>query len=114
MYPLQNNTIKTVTASFLAALLVGINVLKIVHKHSHPYEKESNSISINVASVNAYFSCDICNFQIAKDSDANIATWQISEPIYYTSFVDDFTIKIPGNKSIAFNVRGPPSKQVLV
>ena len=105
---LRNNKIQKLSTSLLLVVLVFINAVKTFHTHDFSYSAKTENLNRNATVIKAIFSCAICDFQFAKDSDAEVATLHILSPI---QIVNNYYHYI-SNKLISFSllssVRGPP------
>lgn len=105
---LRNNKLKKSSALFLLAVLVFINAVKTFHTHDFSYLVQTEKSTKNATAVKAVFFCAICDFQIAKDSDAEVATLEILSHVKivnsYYHFISDNVIFF----SVLSSVRGPP------
>ena len=70
---LRNNKVQKISAIFLLAVLVFINAVKTLHTHNFSYLVQTEKSNKNTVVVKAAFSCAICDFQIAKDCDAEVS-----------------------------------------
>jgi len=106
---LRNNKLQKITATLLLAVLVFINAVKTFHTHEYSYSAQQENSSKHATTCKAYFFCAICDFQIAKDSDAAVATLNISTPVQiignYYNYLSDNIVSF----SVLSSVRGPPS-----
>ena len=108
MYFLRNNLIQKTSTVFLITLFLFIHAVKIFHTHSFSHNAANNYNNKNATVVKANFFCAICDFQIAKDSDAEAATFNIATPEHAVAPHYYFTLLQLHNVSVTSSVRGPP------
>ena len=89
-------------------MLVFINAVKNFHTHNSSYSAKTERLNKNAAAVKANFFCAICDFQFAKDSDAEVALINISAPVYFIVSYYNYTLPQLYNFSVTFSVRGSP------
>ena len=109
MYFLRNNKIQKLSTTFLLCLFVLINAVKIFHTHDFPYSTQIEKSNKNATVVKAAFFCAICDFQIAKDSDAETASIIISAPERDSTGFNDYISSVAFAFNITSSVRGPPA-----
>ena len=105
---LHRNKIQQLGAAFLLLVLVFISAVKAFHTHNFSYAAQTGNSNKNTAVVHESYYCVICDFQIAKDSDAEVAIIHISAPSsfivsFYSYLLPDFA-----QFSVTSSVRGPP------
>ena len=105
---LRDNKLKKLSALFLLSVLVFINAVKTFHTHNFSYSTEAEQTNKNATAVKANFFCAICDFQFAKDSDAEIAQINISTPVHFIVSYYNYTLPLLYNFSVTSSVRGPP------
>ncbi len=105
---LRNNKVHKLSTAFLLVVFVFINVVKTFHSHTFSYSDQTQNSNKNFAAIKAAFSCAICDFQIAKDSDAEVATLYISSPVKVVNGHYYYITKHLLSFSILHSVRGPP------
>ena len=105
---LRSNKIQQVGATFLLLLFVFINAVKIFHTHNFPYAAQTEKSNKNTAVVHENYFCAICEFQLAKDSDTEVAAISISTPLRFIVSFYNYTLSELSNFSITSSVRGPP------
>jgi hypothetical protein len=106
MHFLHNSYFKKISTSILLVLFIFIHAVKAYHTHG--FSPVQSSLSKNTISVHASFFCAICDFQIAKDSDAEVASISISVPIKFIVPFYNYTLPKLSNFSVTSSVRGPP------
>ena len=104
----RSNKLQQLSAAFLLLVLVFINAVKNFHTHNFSYSAQTEKLIKNVPAVHENFFCAICDFQIAKDSDAEVATINISAPSKFVVSFYNYTLPELSNFSVASSVRGPP------
>jgi hypothetical protein len=103
---LRNSYFKKISTSILLVLFISIHAIKAFHTHNFPAVQ--SSFGKNTSSVHTSFFCAICDFQIAKDSDAEVATINISAPIKFIVSFYNYSLLELTNFSVTSSVRGPP------
>ncbi|HEY2725767.1 MAG TPA: hypothetical protein VGI61_01225 [Parafilimonas sp.] len=106
---MRDNKLKKLSALFLLSVLVFINAVKTFHTHNFSYLIQAEQANKNATAVKANFFCAICDFQFAKDSDAEVALINISAPIHFIISYYNYTLPQLYNFSVTSSVRGPPS-----
>jgi SNF family Na+-dependent transporter len=106
---LRTSNFKRTSASVLLVLFTFIHAVKAFHTHDFSYLAKEQNSNKNAATVNAAFSCAICNFQIAKHSDAEVAVINISAPLHYITTFYNYALPLLTSFAITSSVRGPPS-----
>lgn len=108
MHFMRNNKIQKLSTTFLLVVLVFINAVKSFHTHNFSYLLQTEKSTNNSAAVKAAFSCAICDFQIAKDTDVEVASIHIDAPTHY--IITFYSYRIPSLSKfiITSSVRGPP------
>ena len=74
---LRNNKLQKLSTTFMLALLLFINAIKVFHTHDFSNSAGIEKLNKNAKIIKAAFSCSICDFQIAKDCDAATTTLQL-------------------------------------
>lgn len=92
----------------LIALLVCIHLIKAMHTHDIS-SCVFHSLDKNATAVKANFSCAICDFQVAKDSDAVVAEISIAPPVFFICSYFNYTLPQANSFAVVFDGRGPPS-----
>ncbi len=101
--------IQKTSTSFLLLLFIFIHAVKTFHTHEYCYADSTNTVDKNVTIVKAVFACAICDFQIAKDSDAQSSIIAIATPVQFITSYYNFTLSwLPGFSVSSFG-RGPPA-----
>lgn len=103
---LRDKRFKKISAALLIALLVFINAVKILHTHN--FSLQTTHAGKNAIVVKAAFNCNICDFQIAKDSDAEIASYNILSLAGFIDVIDARINSALSSFSYTSSVRGPP------
>lgn len=106
---LHNNKLQKISASFLLAVMMFITAVKTFHTHDLSAYVKAEKSNTNPSSVKAVFSCAICDFQFAKDSDAQVLVLNIVAPVRYIDNCYGYTISTLLSFSVISSVRGPPS-----
>ncbi|MFZ1798847.1 MAG: hypothetical protein WAU24_03200 [Chitinophagaceae bacterium] len=100
--------IKKISASLLIALIFFIQVVKTFHTHP-VYLQQADFHSKTTPVVHQNYTCPICDFQIAKDSDTEVASIEISCPVHFIATTYYYALPILQSVSASFIARGPPS-----
>ncbi len=100
--------IKKISATALLALIFFIQVVKTFHTHPL-YFQQTDLHSKNIPLIHENFSCAICDFQIAKDSDAVVAHVEITCPVHIISTSWYYALPFVQSTSATFIARGPSS-----
>ena len=105
---LRGNNLKRISATIFMALFIFVHAVKTFHTHEYSISTQTNNDpkQTNVASN---FYCAICDFQLAKDSDAEVASIHVSPPVTFISFYYHYSAADVTTTSKEFSVRGPPS-----
>ena len=98
--------IQKTSASFLLSLFLLIHAVKTFHTHD---SYTSNTSTKAASIVKAGFFCAICDFQIAKDSDATHSIINITSPVSVISVCYNHQVTQLHTFSITSSVRGPPN-----
>ncbi len=77
---LRSTYFKKTSAVIFISLFVFVHVVKALHTHEISIVYSQQSCNKSDATVKADFSCSICDFQIAKDSDASTSNIQFITP----------------------------------
>lgn len=104
---LRSNNLKKISASVFMALFVFVHAVKTFHTHEYLFSNKANTNSkqTNVASN---FYCAICDFQLAKDSDAEVSSIHVSTPVTFISFYYHYAVTNVITTPKELSVRGPP------
>lgn len=105
---LRSNKIQQLSAAFLLLILVFINAVKTFHTHNFSYSAQTEKSNKNAPVVHENYFCAICDFQIAKDSDAEVATINIAAPLQFIESFYNYSLPQLYNFSVTSSVRGPP------
>ena len=105
---LRSSNLKRISAFVFMALFVFVHAVKTFHTHEYSFSTQTNN-NPKQTNLASNFYCAICDFQLAKDSDAQIAAIDISSPITFISFYYHFNIDNTITTSKEFSVRGPPA-----
>ncbi len=108
MYFLRQQHIQKTCAAFLLTLIFFIQVVKTFHTHP-AFLQQADYHSKNIPVVHENFTCPICDFQIAKDCDAFVASVEISSPFHFISISFNYTFPNLQVVSTEFIARGPPA-----
>lgn len=100
--------IQKLSSVSLLVLFLFIHAVKTFHTHDFSYASQNDN-NKNTTVVKTYFFCAICNFQIAKDSDAEVATLNITSPYHFIFVYYNYTLPELYNFSATSSVRGPPA-----
>ena len=103
---LRNSYLKKISTAILLVLFTSIHAVKAFHTHNFPAVQ--SALSKNIPSVHTSFSCAICDFQLAKDGDAEVATINISAPVNFIISFYNYSLPKLSNFSVTTSVRGPP------
>jgi hypothetical protein len=98
---------KTAALAFIA-LLVCIHVAKAAHTHDLS-SYACNAPGKNTTAVKASFSCAICDFQVAKDSDAMVSDISIAAPVCFITLFYNYSLPVASAFAVVFCGRGPPA-----
>ena len=104
---LHTSYFKKISTSVLLVLFIFIHAVKAFHTHNFSYSHQSG-LNKNAATVHTSFSCVICDFQIAKDSDAEVAIIDIAAPFKLITAFYNYTLPQLYNFSATSSVRGAP------
>jgi len=99
---------KKLVAIILLALFVFTYAVKAFHTHEFSFASANNISNKNATNVKADFYCIICDFQIAKDSDTEIAALNISTPVLFITTYYNYALQSLKSLSVVSSVRGPP------
>lgn len=105
---LRNKVVQKTSTLFLLVLFVFIHAVKTFHTHDFTYAPSANNFNKNASVVKAGFFCAICDFQIAKDSDAEVSTLHIEVPCYNYIGHSNYILPQLHSFSVTSSVRGPP------
>lgn len=105
---LQKSYFQRMSAFFLLALILNLQVVKTFHTHS-VFLQKTKYYSKNIPIVHEKFVCPICDFQIAKDCDGVVTTFEISSPFQFISIAYNYSLTSMQSVSAKFIARGPPS-----
>jgi hypothetical protein len=99
---------KKSAAVIFLSLFVFTHSIKALHTHGICLAS-ANMLNKNATAVKTDFSCTICDFQIAKDSDAVISDIQIATPQHSTTVF--YSYSLPAYNAFVVNASGtdPPS-----
>jgi hypothetical protein len=104
---LHSNKTKKISASFFMSLFVFVLAVKTLHSHEFSYSNYNNN-SKQTTTVTPNFSCSICEFQLAKDSDTETAVINLTTPCVLLHTYYHFKTGIIAFAEKDFSVRGPP------
>src|SRR5690349_13890890 len=102
---LRASYFKKISASILLVLFIFIHAAKAFH--THDFSLDQSALNKHTT-VHTSFFCAICNFQIAKDSDAEVAMINISAPLKFIISFYNYTLPELSNFFVTTSVRGPP------
>lgn len=105
---LRSNKIQKLSAAFLLLVLVFINAVKTFHTHNFSYSAQTEKSNKNTTVIHENYFCAICDFQIAKDSDAEVSTIYLAVPLQFIESFFNYTLSELSNFSFTSSVRGPP------
>jgi hypothetical protein len=105
---LRSNKIQRPSAALLLLVLVFISAVKTFHTHNFSYAAQIEKSKNNTPVVHENYYCAICDFQLAKDSDAEVATINISAPVNFIVSFYNYSLPELSNFSVTTSVRGPP------
>ena len=77
-----------------------------MHTHDISFALSFNK---NATVIAKSFSCSICDFQLAKDSDVIIDTVNIETPLHFISTQYYYILPVATSFAIASDNKGPPS-----
>lgn len=100
---------KKTNAALCIALFVFIHAVKAFHTHDLSSNAFASNTNKNAATVKANFNCAICDFQLAKDSDATITSFNIETPVHYIGVHYYYLLPVSTSFAIASDNKGPPS-----
>lgn len=106
---LRNHKIQKLSAAWLLLVLVFINAVKTFHTHNFSYAAQTAKANKNTPVLHQDYYCAICDFQLAKDSDAEVATINISAPSKCIVSFYHFLLPRLSHFSVTSSVRGPPA-----
>ena len=104
---LRSNTIKKISASLFMTLFVFVLAVKALHVHDLSCQKTDNTHQH--LNIGANFFCNICEFQLAKDIDAEITVIDLASPLIFLHSYYQFKTSSPVSFENDLPVRGPPS-----
>lgn len=104
---LRTSYFKKAGASIFILLLVFIHAVKALHTHEISVIS-ANVITKNATAVKADFSCNICDFQIAKDSDAIVSDVQIAAPEHCTTLFYLYILPVVNSNIVTTSGTDPP------
>ena len=104
---LRTSYFKKAGAFSFILLFVFIHAVKALHTHEISLAS-ANAITKNATAVKADFSCTICDFQIAKDSDAIISDPQITAPQHCTTFLYTYILPVYTSYIVTTSGTDPP------
>ena len=88
---LRASYLRKASAILFLVLFAFVHAIKALHTHELSFASSYHYDHHNETDVRASFFCNICDFQIAKDSDAAITSFEIAAPEYHIHFYDHFT-----------------------
>jgi hypothetical protein len=105
---LRSSYLKKSAAVIFLSLFVFTHAIKALHTHEICLASAS-MLNKNATTVKTDFSCSICDFQIAKDSDAVISDIQIATLQHSTTVF--YSYSLPAYNAFVVNASGtdPPS-----
>ena len=106
---LRTKYFKQTSAAIFLSLFVFIHVVKAFHTHDLSSGAFSTNANKNAATLKANFTCAICDFQLAKDSDAAIISFNIETPIHCLAAQYFYQLPVSTSFAIASDNKGPPS-----
>jgi len=104
---LRSDTIKKISALLFMALFVFVLAVKALHFHDLSSQKNNNAHQL--ANIGASFFCNICEFQLAKDIDAEMPVIDFATPLIFLHSYYHFKTNSPVSFEKDVLVRGPPS-----
>src|SRR5689334_22097769 len=105
MHFLGNHKIQKLSAAFLLLALIFINAVKTFHTHNFSYSAQTEQSNKNAPVIHQNYFCAICDFQIARDSDAEVATINISTPSKFIVSFYNYLLPELSNFSVTSSVR---------
>ncbi len=105
---LSSHKIQKSSAAFLLIVFIFINAVKTFHKHNFTYSSQTEKSNKSTPVFHENYYCAICDFQVAKDSDAEVATINISAPSNFIVSFYNYSLPELSNFSVTSSVRGPP------
>lgn len=106
---LRNGKIQKLSAAFLLLVLVFINAVKTFHTHTFSYAAQREKSNQNKTVLHESYYCAICEFQFAKDGDAEVAIIDIAAPSRFITSFYNYLLPQLSSFSITSSVRGPPA-----
>ncbi|MBC9911733.1 hypothetical protein [Chitinophaga varians] len=110
MHPTPFHITRRLTAFFLMALLVFVQMVKLLHHHPATAQGyTTHHHGLNDQQLQTSHACDICDFQLAKD--ATVPDFISSPPLLSIPYITFSFITAnghPGAQQVQAN-RGPPA-----
>lgn len=111
----NRNDINRKVAGALLFTLIFIHGVKLLHTHSYNLFS-STQLQLHTEVLNtedgpsSYYSgdCEICNYQLTKDSDHFFADIGNDKPAFFKNYVPQLTLFIKLSPFSSFENRGPP------
>ncbi|MFT4153300.1 hypothetical protein [Parafilimonas sp.] len=96
-------------AILFIALFAFVHAVKALHTHEISLACHHHQTDNSDADVKAYFSCSICDFQLAKDSDGAVSCFEIAPPLHNIHIYHTYTL--PAYTTVVATASGtdPPS-----
>lgn len=105
---LRCNKTQELAAAFLLLVLVFINAVKTFHTHNFSYASQIEKSNRSTPALHGNYVCTVCDFQVAKDSDAEVALIIIAVPQQFIESFYAYILPAHTNCSVTSAVRGPP------
>jgi hypothetical protein len=99
---------KKVSAVIFITLFVFIHTVKALHTHDLSPSAFNTTTQKNDAVLKANFFCSICDFQIAKDSDAVTYSINIVSPVHFINVVYNYILPAGNSFAVASSGLDPP------
>ena len=108
MYLLHTSYLKKTGAMLFLVLFVFVHAIKALHTHEISAASSHYHIDNTAADIKVNFFCSICDFQIAKDSDAVISQAEFIRPQQNLFLVFSYTLSVHNAIIIVSSGTDPP------
>jgi len=106
---LRASYLKKTAASLFMLLFVFVHAVKALHTHENIAALANNTAGKNADWFKADYTCNICDFQIAKDSDAVIECIKISAPESFLNYYYNYIISSFDSIPVVSSGTDPPA-----
>jgi len=101
--------IKQFSAMLFIALIVFVYAVKAFHTHDISSSNTASKPGKIAHTVKAKFSCAICDFHLAKDTDIPISGFSIACPLAFISLCYNYVSPVTNSVVLVSGIRGPPA-----